>query len=118
LIALDIGLSLLGGDPMGFYEQPEEVQLDLLAYHQICAARSDAARFGLLRPLSLDDAVTMELVKRGKVHIGQASGVKVGKDQYQHPGPTVMPTNLVMARMKAKGVDPSAVSWLFEHDKE
>lgn len=103
---------------MGFYEQPEEVQLDLLAYHQISAARSDAARFGLLRPLSLDDAVTMELVKRGKVRIGNASGIKVGKDQYQHPGPAVMPTKLVMARMKANGANPDAVAWLFQHDKE
>jgi len=103
---------------MGFYEQPEEVQLDLLAYHQICAARSDAARFGLLRPMSLDDALTMELVKRGKVHLGPAGGVKVGKDQYQHPGPAVMPTQLVSRRMKANGADPAAVAWLFEHDKE
>lgn len=46
---MDIGLHLLGGDPLGFWRQPRDVQVDLLAYYRI-AQRDDASRWSLLMP--------------------------------------------------------------------
>lgn len=89
---------------MGFYRQPEEVQVDLLAYHQICARRDDPARFSLLRPMSLDDALTMELVRRGKVR----------------PTPQVAPQDalrITRTRMIQRGQSPDAVDWLLTEER-
>lgn len=67
LAALDVGLNLLGGDPLGFWRQPEEIQVDLLAYHRIARDRRCAARYGLLTPMRFDDHLSLELLKIRKL---------------------------------------------------
>lgn len=54
-MALDIGLHLLGGDPMGFYAQPREVQVDLLAYWRLMNDRESSSRWGSMGPARLSD---------------------------------------------------------------
>lgn len=77
--------------------------MDLMAYHQITAQRGDPLRFALLKPASLDDLVTVELVKRGKLktHV---------------PDPLTDPIKIASSRMVASGQDASAVAWLMKEE--
>ncbi len=54
-MALDIGLHLLGGDPLGFYKQPREVRTDLLAYWQVMQDRESSWRWVSFAPARLGD---------------------------------------------------------------
>ena len=52
---MDIGLHLLGGDPLGYYRQPPEVQVDLRAYWRVMNDRDGAWRWASLGPMRLGD---------------------------------------------------------------
>lgn len=54
-MALDIGLHLLGGDPLGYYRQPPEVRTDLLAYWQVMQDREHPWRWASMGPARLGD---------------------------------------------------------------
>jgi len=103
---------------MGFYTQPEEVQMDLLAYHRILSARDEALRVGLLKPTNLHDLITLDLLRKGKVQLSSDQlppGVtKVGDGHYQTPGPKTMPVKVIKQRMVAQGVPEESASWLFD----
>jgi hypothetical protein len=52
---MDIGLHLLGGDPLGFYRQPRAVQIDLIAYWHIMNDSESPWRWASFGPMRLGD---------------------------------------------------------------
>jgi len=105
---------------MGFYAQPEESQVDLLAYHRILSTRDEALRVGLLHPATLHDQITMDLLRKGKVRMVSDGAsflpapTKMGDGHYQLPGPKTLPVRVVKQRMVAQGVSETAADWLFD----
>lgn len=61
---LDIGLHLLGGDPMGYYRQPREVQIDLLAYWQVMNDSKSNWRWASFAPARLGD-ISLHAIRSG-----------------------------------------------------
>lgn len=108
LAALDIGLNLMGGDPLGFWRQPEEVQVDLLAYHRIARDRRCSARYGLLTPMRFDDHLSLELLKLKKLDMVDHLAGGGSSSQRDVAGMAQL-----RGRMVEAGQDPAKVdAWL------
>ncbi len=52
---MESGLHLLGGDPLGYYRQPDEIRADLWAYWQLQMDQEWDGRWASLAPLRLAD---------------------------------------------------------------
>ena len=123
-MALDIGLHLLGGDPMGYYRQPPEVRLDLEAYWLLQNDPESRARWLLMAPLRLSDlsllwvkTKVLDLLAGFRVWLG-GNGVKF-KEPRSAPAPrkpsieAVAKRNLQLANAKRCGASKKAVAfWL------
>lgn len=52
---MEIGLHLLGGDPLGYYRQPASIRTDLWAYWQLQMDQEWDGRWASLAPVRLAD---------------------------------------------------------------
>lgn len=79
---MDIGLHLLGGRVHGFWSEPREAQVDLLAYWQVMQDKDAAFRWRSMAPVRLADLAVhgvrtgwLEVVSGLRAWLG-ASGVR------------------------------------------
>lgn len=120
-MALDIGLAWLG-DPMGFYEQPPQVQTDLMAYHLIALEKGAATRLGLVAAgqrtsveLALDNmTIGQSILKlnaaRFRGDVPDIVGDYVRRDDTTH-------RESVKRRLTTEaGATNDAATWWLEHD--
>lgn len=95
---------------MGFYEQPEEIQVDLLAYHRIATNMDRIESVFLLKPASLNDMAHMALLKNGKGN--DSSAPKQTDDEQQR-----LVKGAIARQCKANGVNTKSVDWWLTPDR-